>query len=411
MNGLMSMLLAAATSATPLPSVIPAVPGSIAVRGDTVYTMAGAPIADGVVLVRDGKIERVGRAAEVRVPAGVRTLRAKVVTPGLVDAHSTVGLTGYLNQAQDQDQLDATAPIQPELRAIDAYDPQERLIAWVRGFGITTVHTGHAPGALISGETLIAKTRGRTVDEAVFVPFAMVASTFGPGARPEGENKSPGTRPKMIAMLRAELIKAQEYAQKKKTAEKGKEPDRNLRYDALAAVLDGERPLLLSVQRANDIVTALRLADEFKLKLVLDGAAEAFLVVDRIKQAGVPVIVHPTMERAFGEAENLSFETPATLRKAGIPVALQSGFESYVPKTRVVLFEAAIAYANGLSLEEALGLVTIDAARLLGIEKRVGSLEAGKDGDLALYDGDPFEYTTHCVGTVIEGQVVSEGAQ
>jgi imidazolonepropionase-like amidohydrolase len=410
----MSILLAAAAAVNSAPTTpplaLPAIPGSVAVRGDVVYTMAGAPIQDGIVLVRNGKIERVGRASEVSVPGGVRTLRAKVVTPGLVDAHSVVGLTGYLNQIQDQDQLDTSAPIQPELRAIDAYDPQERLIAWVRSFGVTTVHTGHAPGALMSGETLIAKTRGRTVDEAVFVPFAMVAATFGSAARP-GEDKSPGTRPKMISMLRSELIKTREYLDKKEKAEKGKEPERSLRYETLAPVLNGERPLLLNVQRANDIVTALRLADEFKLKLVLDGAAEAFLVLDRIKQAKVPVIVHPTMQRAFGETENLSFETPATLRKAGIPVALQSGYESYVPKTRVVLFEAALAYANGLSLEEALGLVTIDAARLLGIEKRVGSLEAGKDGDLALYDGDPFEYTSHCVGTVIEGQVVSETPQ
>ncbi len=410
MTSLLTSLLAAAAAAASVPAVVPAVPGSIAVRGETVYTMAGPPLQDGIVLVRDGRIERVGRASQVRVPTGVRTLRAKVVTPGLIDAHSTVGLSGYLNQAQDQDQLDTSTPIQPELRAVDAYDPQERLIAWLRGFGVTTIHTGHAPGALVSGETLIAKTRGRTVDEAVIVPFAMVAATFGPSARP-GEDKSPGTRPKMIALLRAELIKTQEYLDKREKPEKGKEPERNLRYDALATVLKGERPLLLTAQRAHDIVTALRLAEEFELKLVLDGAAESFLVLDRVKQAGVPVIVHPTMERSFGETENLSFETPALLRKAGIPVALQSGYESYVPKTRVVLFEAAIAYANGLTLEEALGLVTIDAARLLGIDRRVGSLEAGKDGDLALYDGDPFEYTTHCVGTVIEGQVVSDAAQ
>ena len=122
----------------------------------------------------------------------------------------------------------------------------------------------------------------------------------------------------------------------------------------------------------------------------------------------MPVIVHPTMQRAFGETENLSFETAAKLRHAGIPIALQSGYESYVPKTRVVLFEAAVAAANGLSFAEALGSITIDAARILGIDKRVGSLEVGKDGDIALYDGDPFEYTSHCVGVIIDGRVVSD---
>jgi imidazolonepropionase-like amidohydrolase len=156
-------------------------------------------------------------------------------------------------------------------------------------------------------------------------------------------------------------------------------------------------------------MSALRVAEEFKLKLVLDGAAEAYLLVGEIKAAGAAVILHPTMRRAgMGETENISFTTAAVLRKAGIPVALQSGYESYVPKTRVALFEAAIAAANGLGFEEALGTVTIDAAKILGIDARVGSLEVGKDGDAALYDGDPFEYATHCVGVVIGGKVVSE---
>jgi len=127
-----------------------------------------------------------------------------------------------------------------------------------------------------------------------------------------------------------------------------------------------------------------------------------------LQGANVPVIVHPTMRRAgMGETENLSFETAAKLRAAGIPVALQSGYESYVPKARVVLFEAGVAAANGLSVEEALATITIDAARILGIEERVGSLQPGRDGDAALFDGDPFEYTTHCIGTVVNGELVS----
>jgi len=195
---------------------------------------------------------------------------------------------------------------------------------------------------------------------------------------------------------------------KDKDKEKAKDPERNLKLEALARVLDGKVPLLVSVERAQDILTVLRLRDEFKIKVVLDGAAEAYMVKDQIKKAGVPVVVHATMYRSVGETENLSMETASILKKAGIPVAIESGFEAYVPKTRVVLFEAAVAAANGLLFDEALGAVTIDAARLLGIEKRVGSLEAGKDGDLALYDGDPFDYTSHCTGVVIQGEVVSE---
>ena len=125
----------------------------------------------------------------------------------------------------------------------------------------------------------------------------------------------------------------------------------------------------------------------------------------------MPVIIHPTMYRATGETENPSFETAATLRRAGIPIALQSGFEPYVPRTRVVLFEAGLAAAHGLEFEEALATITIDAAKILSIDDRVGSLEVSKDADLALFDGDPFEYTSHCIGVVTDGVVVSEQAR
>ncbi len=382
----------------------------VAVRGETVYTMAGEPLKDGVVLIRDGKIERVGPASQVNIPANYRTLRARVVTPGLIDARSVVGLSGYLNQPTDQSQLETSASIQPDLRAFDAYDARERLIEWLRRFGITTIHTGHAPGALISGQTMIVKTIGDTVDQAVIVPTAMISASLGNAGLGQG-GKPPGTRAKEMAMLRAELTKAREYATKLTTAKEDQKPARDLRMEALGAVLRREIPLLVYAQRAQDIVTALRLAKEFNIRIVLDGAAESYLVLDQIKATNVPIIVHPTMSRAAGENENLSMETAATLRKAGITVALQSGYENYVPKTRVVLFEAAIAASNGLSMTEALAAVTIDAARVLNISNRVGSLEAGKDADIALFDGDPFEYTTHVTGVIINGQVVSDTAQ
>lgn len=384
-------------------------PGLVAVYGDTVYTMTGPPIEKGVVLIEAGKIKLAGSALDIPVPPEARVLRGKVVTPGLVDAHTTVGLTGYLNQDQDQDQLDKTEPIQPELRAIDSYNPRERLIEWVRGFGVTTIHTGHAPGALVSGQTMIAKTVGESVDDATINPQAMVAVTLGDDARPGDDKKSPGTRSKAVAMLRGELVKTQDYLRKLELADPEKRPDRDLRREVFADVLRGKLPLLVTVNRATDIDAALRIAAEFGLRIVLDSASEAYLVADRIKAAGVPVIVHPSMRRGgAGETENISFETAATLRAKGIPVALQSGFEGYVPKTRVALFEAAIAAANGLTTEQALATITSDAATILGVADRVGSLRPGLDGDVAIFDGDPFEYATHCTAVVIDGRVVSE---
>ena len=171
-----------------------------------------------------------------------------------------------------------------------------------------------------------------------------------------------------------------------------------------------EIPLLVTAHKVSDILAALRVADEFGVRIVLDGAAEAYMITDRLKAAGVAVILHPTMARPGEDRDNLSMETAAVLKKAGVPFALQSGYEGYVPKTRVVLFEAGLAAARGLTPAEALASVTIDAARIIGVDTRVGSLEPGKDGDVALFDGDPFEFTTHVTAVVIDGKVVAEGA-
>ena len=379
--------------------------------------MATGPVVeDGVVIIREGKVAAIGRAADLAIPEGFTVLEAAVVTPGLIDARSVVGLAGYFNHEHDQDQLERSSPMQPELRAVDSYNTREALIEWVRGYGVTTLHTGHAPGELISGQTMIVKTTGNTVEDAVMVPTAGISLTLGPGSL-RGGGQSPGTRGKQMSMLRARLLEAKSYMESlepreekpgKAGEEKKNTPPVNLGLAALASVLRKEVPLLITAHRAQDIATALRLKKEFDLRIILDGGAEAYLLTEELKKAGVPVIIHPSMARFNGALQNASFETAARLKKAGLKVAMQSGYESYVPKTRVVLFEAAVAAANGLGFEGALELITTSAAEILGISDRVGSLAVGKDGDLALFDGDPFEYTTHCVGTIIEGRLVSE---
>lgn len=381
----------------------------LVIRAGTLHTGAGEPINDGVVVIEDGLIREVGPSGQVNIPDDIRLIEVPVATPGLVDARSTVGLSGAMNQPHDQDQLERSAAIQPELRAIDAYNPRERLVEWLREHGVTTVHTGHGPGEIISGQTLIAKTAGDTVDEAVFEPAFAISATLGQGATEHGR-KSPGNRSKAVAMLREHMIKAREYLEKSADSDDGKAPSRDLSMEALASVLEREMPLIVEVHRHNDITTALRLAEEFGFDLVLAGASDAHLLIDEIKAAGVPVILHPTMSRAWGGSDlaNFSFTTASKLIEAGIPVALQSGYEGYVPKTRVVLFEAALLLGYGVTPAQALEMITLGPARILGIDDRVGSLETGKHGDLALFDGDPFEYTSHVIGTVIEGRRVSE---
>ncbi|HRP34481.1 MAG TPA: amidohydrolase family protein [Gammaproteobacteria bacterium] len=380
----------------------------IAVRAGVLHTGAGESFAPGVVVIRGGKIIAVGAADAVAIPAGMEVLEAPVATPGLIDARSVVGLAGAMNQAHDQDQLERSAAIQPELRAVDAYNPRELLVDWLREHGVTTLHTGHGPGEVISGQTLIAKTAGGTVDEAVIRPVFALAATLGEQAAIGHARSSPGNRSKAVAMLREQLVKAGEYRVKRSGKDESKRPPRDLALEALAQVLDGELPLVIEVHRHSDIMTALRLAKEFEFRLILSGASDAHLLIDEIRTAGVPVLLHPTMMRARGpEVENFSFTTAARLLEAGIPVALQGGYEGYVPKGRVVLFEAAMTLPYGLDFDQALSLVTSAPARILGIDDRVGTLEVGKDGDVALFGGDPFEYTTQVIGTVIDGRRVS----
>ncbi len=372
------------------------VQSQVAVKGKMVYTMDGDPIENGVVLIKNGKIDRVGPGSRVRIPDDYVVKEADVVTPGLIDAHSVVGLAGYYNTSADQDQLERSDAVQPELRAIDAYNAREVLVKWLLDHGITTVHTGHGPGAVISGQTLITKTHGDNVDESVIVPEKMLAITLGSAVR--SNFSSPGTRSKAVSVLRQTLIAAQDYKENGKS--------RRLDMEVLVKLLDGEITALITAHKANDIMTALRLQKEFGFNMVLDGAAEAYLVIDEIKEAGIPVIIHPAMIRLGGDAKNASLETAAKLHDAGVTVVFQSGFEGYVPKTRVVTFEAAIAAANGLGMENTLKALTVDAAEVLGIQKRVGKLKKGMDADLALFDGDPFEYMTKVTGVIVNGEIV-----
>ena len=389
----------------------------LAVRAGTVHTMAGdGPLADGVVLIEDGEIVRVGPASEIPVPAGVRILEAAVVTPGLIDSYTTVGLSGILNSADgavhDQEQLETSSPIQPQLRAVDAYNAREPLVDWLRSLGVTTVHTGHGPGALVSGQTMLVKLAGDSVEEALFDPdrpTEMLAMTLGGGVLRNFE--SPGTRPKGIAMLREKLAAARDYARKRSADDPEKRPPVDLEMEALADLLDGEAHAVVTADTVVDILGALRLADEFGYDWVLASGAEAHLVTDELAEAGVAVLLHPPMARPAGERANMSFTTAAKLRDAGVPFAIQSGYEAYVPKNRLILFEAAVLLAHGLSFDEALASITTSPAEILGIDDRVGSLQPGKDADLVLYDGNPFEYTSHVCAVVIDGEVVREGCR
>lgn len=385
-------------------AVFGATKAQIAIKAETIHSATGNPITNGVILIKNGKIEAVG--TNLSIPSAYTIYEAKAVTPGLIDARSLIGISGALNIPTDQDQLDKTSPIQPELRAIDAYNPQETLVKVVRDYGITTIHTGHGVGALVSGQTMVAKTKEGTVETVTMIPFAMLAMTLESSV---GNNfSSPGTSAKQMSMIRTELLKAQAYQKKQEDKDESKHPAKDLQMEALAQLFNGEIKALITVNTSRDIMTAIRLAKEFDLKLVLNGAAEAYRLIPQIKEANAEIILHATMARGGGDMANMTRECAALLTAAGIPVSIEGGYEPYVPKTRIVLFEAGQAMFHGLSFEEALKTITINPAKLLGIDNRVGSIEKGKDADLVLFDGDPFEYLTNVKFVFIDGEVVKQ---
>jgi imidazolonepropionase-like amidohydrolase len=216
---------------------------------------------------------------------------------------------------------------------------------------------------------------------------------------------------KTAEIIRHALSDAKAYEEKwdkwkKDGSDISKQPSRDMKLEALLPVVDGKLPAIFNAYRADDIDTAIRIGSEFHLRYMLASVTEGYLMVDVIRRAGVPCLAGPVMQRFESlQTANATFESPAILKRAGIPIALMTGYETYVPKNRIVLFEAGIAAANGLGMEETLRTVTSSAAKILGVDDRVGSLVPGKDADIALFDGDPFEYTSHALAVLTSGQV------
>lgn len=377
---------------------------TLVIRAGTVYTAGpDGVINDAVVVVEDGKISAVGPANRVRVPGNATELQAAVVTPGLIDARTTVGLSGAFNVPADQDHEETTDPNTAHLRALDGYNPADPLVAYVRSLGVTTVQASPGEGNPVAGQAGVFKTAGRTVDDAALVPVS--AMVFNLGEAPKDawreKDRAPYTRMAVAAIIRQALDGAQQ------PVPSDAPPD--LKRQALEPVVDGALPAIFTAHREDDIATALRLCREFKLRCRIAYATEGYLARERLAEAGVPVIVGPALQRLENlQTYNASLENAALLDAAGIPIVFGTHHESYVPKNRVMLWEIAVAVANGLDPQRAIRAATIDAAKLLGVDKRIGSLERGKDADLVLYDGDPFEYTSHVTHVIVNGEVVSD---
>lgn len=382
-------------------------------KNGNVMTMAG-PAFVGDVAIENGKIVAVGQSLSYS-DAEVRDVTGMTVMPGIVDPHCHIGMWEDAMGFEGADGNECTNPITPELRAIDAINPYDRCFEEAAAGGVTTCVTGPGSANVIGGQFVAIKTHGDSVEDMVLRFPVAVKAAFGENPKRvyNGKNQTPSTRMATAALMRKALIEAQEYNEKleKGKADPEKMPERNLGKEILARVIRRELPMKIHAHRADDILTAIRICREFKLRYTLDHCTEGYLITDKLKEAlgedCEGIIVGPLLtDRSKIELKNLSFKAPKVLEKAGIEYAMMTDHpvtpEQYLPIC------TAIAVREGASEEGALKAITINAAKITGIADRVGSIEVGKDADIAVFSGHPFDFRSRCVLTLVNGKVAHE---
>ncbi|WP_242853767.1 amidohydrolase [Intestinimonas massiliensis (ex Afouda et al. 2020)] len=363
-----------------------------------VHTMAGPVIPHGYVEVENGKIRAVGEmSARTAAGAGpVYDAGGGHILPGFIDAHCHLGMFGNALGFEADDGNESTDPCTPQLRAIDAINPQDRCFHEAREGGVTTVLTGPGSANPIAGQFAAIKTDGRWVDEMVLrAPAAMkMALGENPKTVYNERKETPITRMATAAVIRQELSKTLEYMDKQDKADAEEDtdaPDYDAKLEALIPVLRGELPVHIHAHRADDIATAVRICREFGLKYVIVHGTEGHLLPELLAAEGAGVITGPSLtDRSKPELANLTIENPAILARAGVPVAICT--DHPVIPIQYLPICAALAVRGGLEPEEALAAITIHPARLAGLDKRVGSLEPGKDADIVVTTGHPLDW-------------------
>lgn len=383
-----------------------------------IITMTEKDIDNGYILIDKDKIIAVGEdinAVESLLNGDVKRIDAQggYVIPGLIDAHCHVGIWEDAVGFEGDDGNESTDPVTPQLRAIDAIYHSDRAFVEAYESGITSVVTGPGSANVIGGQFAALKTFGRCVDEMIIKqPVAMkVAFGENPKTIYNEKHQAPMTRMSTASILRENLFKAREYKElwDKYTNEPEEydKPEFDFKLDSLLQVLNKEIPLKAHAHRADDIMTAIRIAKEFDVNLTLDHCTEGYLIKDLLVEAGLPAIVGPMLtDRSKIELRNQNIKTPAILSQEGIKVAIMTDHPC-VPVQHLSLC-AAIAVREGMDEKEALKAITINAAEITGISDRVGSIEIGKDADIVIYDGNPLELKSKVQKTIINGVIVYE---
>jgi imidazolonepropionase-like amidohydrolase len=382
--------------------------GSVAIVGGYVVPIEGPPIPNGTVLVEDGVITAVGSGLTPGPGVEVVDASGKWVLPGFVDAHAHLGVWEEGEGWAGADVNEMTDPNGARLRALDAINPAEQGFADALAGGVTSCVIKPGSGNPIGGQTVAIKTWGRMVDEMVIKSPASVKSALGENPKRiyGDKGKLPSTRLGVAAVIRDELMKAQDYLARRDAAQAAQEPfERDPSSEVLVRVLQGELPWCQHTHRADDIATAIRLADEFGYRLVINHATEAYLLADVIAERGIPCIVGPLFStRSKVEVRNRSLATAGKLANAGVTVALTT--DHPVVAIDFLVHQATFAVREGMSREDALRSITINPASILGFADRVGSLVAGKDGDVVIWSGDPLDVLQRAERVFISGHQV-----
>lgn len=327
------------------------------------------------------------------------------VLPGIIESHCHMGITEEKKGMEGDDCNETVNPITPALRAIDAINSMDAAFDDAVRAGITSAMIGPGSSNVVGGQFAFVKTKGRRIDDLIVMAPAAMKVAFGenPKVNYGGQGKSPATRMAIAAMLREELFRAKDYAKKKEAAGKDFKPD--FQYESWLPVLQGKIPIKAHVHRVDDIFTAIRIAEEFGLKMTLDHCSEGHLIAEEIKASGFPAILGPDFaSRSKIEVQNAAFKTAGVLSRAGVKVSIMT--DHPVSIIGALPLCAGMAVKAGLSMMEGLRAITSNAALICGQKERVGSLETGKDADIAVFDGNPMEVFTNTLYTIINGRVV-----